>query len=304
LADWRYTRNPCDLQENSMDIAALEIFRAVVSEGGITRAAERLHRVQSNVTTRIRQLEESVGVPLFIRDRKRLLLTPAGEVLLDYSERILGLVQEARQAVLPQGPRGRLRVGAMESTAASRLPGPLAAFHQRWPEVQLELTTAATQTLVDQVRAFKLDAALVAGPVDDDVFVATPLYQEELVIVVPRGHARVKSPDDLNVDTLIVFEQGCAYRKRAEHWFASGAIKGRRPARLLELGSYHAMLACVAAGAGIAFVPRTILNMHGQQNFSTYSLGKEGRITTYLICRHDQQTTVYDALRTLLLTES
>jgi len=287
-----------------MEIAALEIFRAVVSEGGITRAAERLHRVQSNVTTRIRQLEESVGVPLFIRDRKRLLLTPAGEILLDYSERILGLVQEARQAVLPQGPRGRLRVGAMESTAASRLPGPLAAFHQRWPEVQLELTTAASQMLIDQVRAFKLDAALVAGPVDDDVFVATPLYQEELVIVVPRGHARVKSPDDLNVDTLIVFEQGCAYRKRAEHWFASGAIKGRRPARLLELGSYHAMLACVAAGAGIAFVPRTILNMHGQQNFSTYSLGKEGRITTYLICRHDQQTTVYDALRTLLLTES
>ncbi|MFJ9534402.1 LysR substrate-binding domain-containing protein [Herbaspirillum sp. NPDC101396] len=287
-----------------MEIAALEIFRAVVSEGGITRAAERLHRVQSNVTTRIRQLEESVGVPLFIRDRKRLLLTPAGEILLDYSERILGLVQEARQAVLPQGPRGRLRVGAMESTAASRLPGPLAAFHQRWPEVQLELTTSASQMLIDQVRAFKLDAALVAGPIDDDVFVATPLYQEELVIVVPRGHARVKSPDDLTVETLIVFEQGCAYRKRAEHWYASGTIKGRRPARLLELGSYHAMLACVAAGAGIAFVPRTILNMHGQQNFSTYSLGKDGRITTYLICRHDQQTTVYDALRTLLLTES
>jgi DNA-binding transcriptional LysR family regulator len=287
-----------------MEISALEIFRAVVSEGGITRAAERLHRVQSNVTTRIRQLEESVGVPLFIRDRKRLLLTPAGEILLDYSERILGLVQEARQAVLPQGPRGRLRVGAMESTAASRLPGPLAAFHQRWPEVQLELTTSASQMLIDQVRAFKLDAALVAGPIDDDVFVATPLYQEELVIVVPRGHARVKSPDDLTVETLIVFEQGCAYRKRAEHWYASGRIKGRRPARLLELGSYHAMLACVAAGAGIAFVPRTILNMHGQQNFSTYSLGKDGRVTTYLICRHDQQTTVYDALRTLLLTES
>ncbi|WP_034295555.1 LysR substrate-binding domain-containing protein [Herbaspirillum sp. RV1423] len=287
-----------------MEIAELEIFRAVVAEGGITRAAERLHRVQSNVTTRIRQLEESVGVPLFIRDRKRLVLTPAGEVLLDYCERILGLVQEARQAVLPQGPRGRLRVGAMESTAASRLPGPLAAFHQRWPEVQLELTTGASQRLIDQVRAFKLDAALVAGPIVEDIFVTTPLYQEELLIVVPRGHARVKSPDDLDVETLIVFEQGCAYRRRAEAWFASGTVKGRRPARLLELGSYHAMLACVAAGAGIAFVPRSILNMHGQQNFSTYSLGKEGRIITYLICRHDQQTMVYDALRTLLLTEA
>lgn len=287
-----------------MEFAELEIFRAVVSEGGVTRAAERLHRVQSNVTTRLRQLEESVGVALFIRDRKRLVLTPAGEVLLDYSERILGLVQEAKHAMLPQGPRGRLRVGAMESTAASRLPGPLAAFHQRWPEVQLELTTSATQTLIDQVRAFKLDAALVAGPIVDELFFSTPLYPEELMITVPRGHGRVKSPDDLAVETLIVFEQGCAYRRRAEQWFASGAIKGRRPSRILELGSYHAMLACVAAGVGVAFVPRSILNMHGQQNFSTYSLGKEGRIMTYLICRRDQQTTVFDALRSLLLTGS
>ena len=287
-----------------MELAELEIFRAVVAEGGITRAAERLHRVQSNVTTRIRQLEESVGVPLFIRDRKRLVLTPAGDVLLNYAERILNLVQEAQQAILPQGPRGRLRVGAMESTAASRLPGPLAAFHQRWPEVQLELTTAATQTLIDQVRAFKLDAALVAGPIEDDIFSTTPVYPEELMITVPRSHGKVKSPDDLTVETLIVFEQGCAYRRRAEHWFASGRVKGRRPLRIMELGSYHAMLACVAAGVGVAFVPRSILNMHGQQNFSSYSLGKEGRITTYLICRRDQQTTVVDALRSLLLTES
>lgn len=287
-----------------MELAELEIFRAVVNEGGITRAAERLHRVQSNVTTRIRQLEESVGVPLFIRERKRLVLTPAGELLLDYSERILALVQEARQAILPQGPRGRLRVGSMESTAASRLPGPLSEFHRRWPEVQLELTTDSTQALIDQVRAFKLDAALVAGPIDDEIFTATPLYQEELMITVPRTHARVRSPDDLNAETLIVFEQGCAYRRRAEHWFASGSIVGRRPARILELGSYHAMLACVAAGAGVALVPRSILDMHGQQNFSAYSLGKAGRITTYMIVRRDQHSMVCDALRSLLLTAS
>jgi DNA-binding transcriptional LysR family regulator len=192
----------------------------------------------------------------------------------------------------------------MESTAASRLPGPLAAFHQRWPEVQLELTTDATQMLIDQVRAFKLDAALVAGPIEDDIFVATPLYKEELMITVPRSHGRVKSPDDLTVDTLIVFEQGCAYRRRAEQWFASGSIEGRRPQRILEVGSYHAMLACVAAGVGVALVPRSILNMHGQGNFSSYSLGKAGRITTYLIGRRDQQTTVFDALRNLLLTEA
>jgi DNA-binding transcriptional LysR family regulator len=74
-------------------------FRAVVEAGGVTRAAERLHRVQSNITTRIRQLEEKLGTPLFIREGKRLHLSPAGQVLLDYAQRLLALADEARDAV-------------------------------------------------------------------------------------------------------------------------------------------------------------------------------------------------------------
>lgn len=97
-----------------MELAELEIFRTVVAEGGVTRAAERLNRVQSNVTTRIKQLEQSMGVPLFVRDRRRMVLTAAGEALLDYAERILDLAQEARQAVAPQSPRGRLRIGSID----------------------------------------------------------------------------------------------------------------------------------------------------------------------------------------------
>src|SRR5882762_7087691 len=118
-----------------MDLADLQIFRCVVHAGGITRAAEQLHRVQSNVTTRIRQLETSLGVSLFSRNNKRLVLTPAGETLLGYAERLLNLAGEAREAVQPAVPQGRLRIGSMESTAASRLPLPLARFHQEWPAV-------------------------------------------------------------------------------------------------------------------------------------------------------------------------
>ena len=124
-----------------MDLASLEIFRCVVEEGGITRAATRLHRVQSNVTTRIRQLEASLGVDLFLRDGKRMVLTPAGQTLFDYARRVLDLAEEARQAVLPARPQGRLRIASMESTAASRLPAVLAAYHQAWPDVELELVT-------------------------------------------------------------------------------------------------------------------------------------------------------------------
>ncbi|EOA02145.1 LysR family transcriptional regulator [Herbaspirillum frisingense GSF30] len=284
-----------------MELAELEIFRTVVAEGGVTRAAERLNRVQSNVTTRIKQLEESMGVPLFVRDRRRLVLTAAGEALLDYAERILDLVQEARHAVAPQSPRGRLRIGSMESTAASRLPTPLAEFHQRWPEVRLELSTAPTDVLVAQVRACKLDAALVAGHLDDPAFDATPLFKEELMLVTPRSHRRVRSPEDVTLDTLIVFEQGCAYRRHAQTWFATHG-RGGVPVRTLELASYHAILACVAAGAGVAVVPRSVIAMQMEPHgFATHSLGRDGRVTTYLISRRDRYSASFLALRSLLM---
>ena len=284
-----------------MELAELEIFRTVVAEGGVTRAAERLNRVQSNVTTRIKQLEESMGVPLFVRDRRRLVLTAAGEALLDYAERILDLVQEARHAVAPQSPRGRLRIGSMESTAASRLPAPLAEFHQRWPEVRLELSTAPTDVLVAQVRACKLDAALVAGHLGDPAFDATPLFKEELMLVTPRSHRRVRSPEDVTLDTLIVFEQGCAYRRHAQTWFATHG-RGGVPVRTLELASYHAILACVAAGAGVAVVPRSVIAMQMEPHgFAAHSLGRDGRVTTYLISRRDRYSASFLALRSLLM---
>src|SRR5215217_7077070 len=110
--------NNDDLYERYMDLSGLKIFSAVVREGSVTRAAQRLHRVQSNVTTRIRQLEEDVGVALFIRQGKRLHLSPAGQILLHYADRLLVLAEEARDAVQDPRPRGLFRLGAMESTAA------------------------------------------------------------------------------------------------------------------------------------------------------------------------------------------
>src|SRR6267142_2223788 len=89
-----------------MDLSDLLIFSTVVREASVTRAAARLHRVQSNVTTRIRQLEEDLRVTLFIREGKRLHLAPAGHVLLDYAERLLALADEARNAVQDERPGG------------------------------------------------------------------------------------------------------------------------------------------------------------------------------------------------------
>src|SRR5262249_36722278 len=117
-----------------MDLSDLLIFRAVVQAGGSTRAAERLYRVQSNVTTRVRKLEADLGVALFIRNGKRLQLTPSGQVLLDYADRLIDLAQEAREALHDQEPRGLLRLGARESTHSGRPPRPLSENLQRHPE--------------------------------------------------------------------------------------------------------------------------------------------------------------------------
>src|ERR1700756_393590 len=111
----------------------LQVFRSVVEEGGIVKAARKLHRVPSNVTKRIKQLESSMGVTLFHRDRQRLHLSPTGELLRGYADRLVQLSEEARAAVSGANPRGLLKLGAPESTAASRLPRPPGGFPSQNP---------------------------------------------------------------------------------------------------------------------------------------------------------------------------
>src|ERR1700746_587161 len=124
-----------------MNFADLQVFKSVVDEGGVIKAANKLHRVPPALTTRIKQLEASIVVKLFHRDKQRLHLSPAGELLRDYAERLIKLSDEARGRVSGKSPRGGLKVGALESTPASRRPPILAGYHQRYPDVRLELVT-------------------------------------------------------------------------------------------------------------------------------------------------------------------
>jgi DNA-binding transcriptional LysR family regulator len=289
-----------------MDLAALTIFRAVVRENGVTRAALKLNRVQSNVTTRIKQLEEQLGVELFTREGRRLVLTPAGETLLPYAEKLLALADEARHALKQSRPTGRLRLGTMESTVASRLPRLLAQYHQHWPEVELELQTATTDQLIQRVRDFEVDAALIATPVHgklpEDICDSVPMFREELLLLTPRGHGPVRDARDIALSTLVAFERGCAYRAYVEKWYME---QGLRPSRVLELGSYHAMFACVAAGAGVAVAPRSVFDAQPDtSNIDVHSLGMLGTIDTLLIWRRGHYSSALGALREMLAAGS
>jgi DNA-binding transcriptional LysR family regulator len=239
-----------------MDLTDLHIFRSVVQAGGVTRAAEKLNRVQSNVTTRVRQLESDLGIELFIRDGKKLRLSPAGTLLLDYAERLLDLAEEAREAVHDAKPRGLLRLGSMESTASVRLPGPMNEYLSRYPDVTVELRIGTPRELAPAVREGELDAALVSEPIPDAPFEKIPLYDEELVIIAAANHPPIKSPQDVNGRPVLAFETGCSYRQRMEDWFTSS---GEMSDRVIETSSYHAILGCAVAGMGISMVPRMVL---------------------------------------------
>ena len=281
-----------------MDLAALRIFRTVVQEGGVTRAAERLHRVQSNVTTRIRQLEDDLGVRLFIREGKRLHLAPAGQVLIDYTERLLSLADEAQLAVQDSRPRGIFRLGAMESTAAVRLPAALSEYHRRYPDVVLELKTGNPPKLSAMILAGELDAALVTEPVADAAFEKAPGFVEEAVIVSAASRP-VVNRQGVASHTIIAFEHGCPHRKRLEDWYAR---RGEIPQRTIELGSYHAMLGCVVAGMGIALLPKSVLSTFPEsKRLNVQKLPPEvGRFQIVLIWRRGAGSSKVQALCELL----
>ena len=166
-----------------MDLTQLEMFNAVAEAGSITQAAAIVHRVPSNLTTRLRQLETELGVDLFIRENQRLRLSPAGHNFLRYSQQILALVDEARSVVAGDEPQGLFSLGSLESTAAVRIPATLAEFNHRYPKIQFSLSTGPSGTMLEGVLEGKLNAAFIDGPINHTAIDGIPVYRDELMIV-------------------------------------------------------------------------------------------------------------------------
>ncbi|WP_019139854.1 LysR family transcriptional regulator [Noviherbaspirillum massiliense] len=256
----------------TIDLESLAIFRAVVEEGGVVRAADRLHRVPSNVTTRIRQLEEYLGVRLFRREGRMLSLSAEGRTLLNYSVRLLRLADEAVNELRTGRPHGAFRLGSLESTAGSRLAPILSRYHAENPGVVVELVTGTTGALINRVLNFEIEAAFVSEPFTPTGLATLPVFREELVLITSKHVEKVRTAKDLGRSTMIAFAHGCSYRKRLEDWLGGENVL---PARALEFSSYQGMIACVAAGTGFAIVPKSVLvALHATEKVNQHALPK------------------------------
>jgi DNA-binding transcriptional LysR family regulator len=283
-----------------MDLAALRIFKSVVEHGGINKAAAKLNRVPSNVTTRIKQLEEKLGTKLFLRTGRRLSLSAEGQRLLPYAEQLLRLSTEAEAALRDGAPRGTLRIGALESTAASRLPPVLSRYHQRYPDVSLQLVTGTSGALVSRIHKQDIEAAFVAEPFNADDLQTQVAFVEELVLITPKSLGRIRSAKDLGNRTVIAFSTGCSYRRRLEAWLGASQLL---PERVIEFQSYHAIIACVAAGSGIAVASHAVVDLaRGARNLTVTTLPAHvAKTRTHLAWRPGHRSVTLEALKKLLL---
>jgi DNA-binding transcriptional LysR family regulator len=271
-----------------MNVADLNVFAAVARYGSITKAARRLNTVQSNVTTRLRLLEEELGVSLFQRHHQGVTLTRSGRDLLPYAHQLDVLLQKARDAVSAnQATRGALRLGSMETTAAARLPALLRKYVPAHRNVDVAIETGTTRTLTQAVLEYRLDGAFVAGPVEVDELEPTLAFMEELVLVsspeyksVPAALAEGKIPK------VFVFRVGCSYRQKLERFLAG---RGLTLVNQLEMGTLEGIIGCVSAGLGITMMPFSVVESYvKRQEVSVHRLSPaDAQIETVFITRRD-----------------
>ncbi|WP_373228735.1 LysR family transcriptional regulator [Cohnella sp.] len=274
-----------------MDIQLLKVFITTAHEGSISKAAQKLNFAQSNVTHKIQQLEADLQTPLFYRHNRGITLTPSGQILVTYAEKILNIIQEARSAVGDSSvPAGPLHIGSVETTASNRLPKLLTQYHTLYPSVDFSLITGPTEKLLHAVFHYELNGAFVAGPVEHPDLVQEKVIDEELVLITPVSYPSVKSIHDVQLRTLLVFQSGCSYRAKLNQLLNE---EGILPVKLMEFGSFETIIGCVGAGLGISLMPRSIVT----------EAEKQGRVRCHAIAgKHAIVTTVFIRRKDALIT--
>lgn len=225
-----------------------------------------------------------MGVELFVRERQRLQLSPAGKVLLDYTGKLFALRDQASAAVMGGQPAGDFVLGTMYSTAAIHLPALLARYHKQYPAVNLQVQSAPSGELLEGLLTGRLDAALVDGPLQLAGLDGVALCEERLVLITEIDHPPVHSASDVEGRSVFTFRRGCSYRMRLEAWFAHAhAAMGRA----MEIESYQGMLACVIAGSGVALMSKSMLaSLPGRESVAVHPLAEPfAGATTWLMWR-------------------
>jgi LysR family transcriptional regulator for metE and metH len=281
----------------NLEIRHLKLLVAVAEEESITAAGKRLHLTQSALSHQLRDAEDRLGTPLFLRLGKRMALTPAGTKLLEAARRILKDLRAAELEVLGLNgnTHGEIRLTTECYTCYHWLPPVLTSFHALFPEVEVSIDMQATHNPAEELLAGNLDVAVMNCPPAHNNLLLSPLCEDELLVVMSPEHRLADRPrihpEDLEGETLLI------YPPREESTLIQKILlpAGVQPGRIMEIPLTEAIVEMVAAGTGVAFLACWSVSPHlHSKKIVGRTLGNSGfRRNWYAVTLRNRPATAY-----------
>ncbi|MDO7836373.1 LysR substrate-binding domain-containing protein [Sphingobium sp. HBC34] len=246
-----------------MELRHLRYFIAVAEELHFSRAAARLHVAQPPLSTQIKQLEEEMGVALFLRTKRRVELTEAGSAFLIEARRVLGILDRgvALAREIGTGQRGTLRLGSVYSAIYAVVPQMLRAFAAQHPDISVELSEMTVQQQLDALASGAIDVGILRSPIHDPSIETHLLFREGIVALVPTGHA-LAARGAIHVADLAPYPfllSGIGLHSSfRQHVLSLFDRLGIMPNIAREIGEIHSIISLVGAGLGVALAPATV----------------------------------------------
>ncbi len=261
-----------------MDSSLLKVFVEVARENSITKAANKLNFAQSNVTSRIKQLEKSLGFALFHRVPKGVILSKEGEKLYPYAVEIVKKIELATFSMKNINNQEHLIIGSTESNASTRIVPFLLQLHSDFPNMSLELITNTTREITKELLDYKVDIAFISGIPNNNDLVILNKIDEKIVIV--------ESKNENSPNIFLSFKNGCAYNEFGQNYLKEIS---NEDFKTLEFGNYETILGCVKAGMGRSLLPISIVKkLKYEKDLKIIDLpNKLANMPTCLVCRKD-----------------
>lgn len=272
----------------------LLVFLEAARSGSLTQAARRLNTVQPNVTARIRKLEAALGAKLLQRHARGVRPTPAGEAALAIATRLSAVMEDLRAGFRTRGSarRAKIRVGAIETVAASHLQPLVVDFTRRHPHVEMSVHTASSLTLLKQLTQRELDVVFVSRAAASESIASQHVFRDELTVITPpaiRSFAKLLQEPRGELK-IVVQRLGCSYTARL---LTHIGTRSKRKYRLLEAGTLDSVMSLVEAGAGIATLPEAFVQaQHPGRKLRRFALPREIRsVDTHMAFRVEERAT-------------
>jgi len=260
-----------------MEIRQLRAFSAIAEAKTFTAGARRVNVTQAAISMQIRQLEDEVGLQLFTRTPRRVILTEAGEYLLERARKILREHDTALEEIAELGgvEHGRLRIGSASAEfATQQLPHILRGLKEKFPNSELGVSAGTSQTLVEKIMHGEIDIAFVSLPVDNSSITTDTLFSDEIVAIAhpahPRANEKYISAAGLAGEKLILGERGGNTRRMIDDFFNAANV---RPNIVMELSRQEAINQMVESNLGVG--------MAGAKTIADEI--REGRLVSWMI---------------------